>query len=225
MFNLETQLGPGWLTHLESTFNHPKMIALGQYLLKHQTQVVPPFSDIFKAYELVQPEDLKVLILGQDPYPTPGVAHGLAFSYQGKATPASLRVIFKELQRDGFGTRTEANLTDWAKQGVMLLNTVLTTEIGKPYHHSKLGWDILVAKTLEVINRLEQPYVVMAWGMPAKDTITRYIMKTLRRLLLAAPHPMAEQYSGGRIKFTGCGHFSACNTFLEQQGIEPISWN
>lgn len=223
MINLNN-LGPEWYSHLNQVFQDPRMIQLGNYILSKQDVITPPVHLIFKAFELVQPSQLKVLIIGQDPYPTPGVANGLAFSYQGASVPQSLRIIFKELKRDGFGDRQTADLTDWASQGVMLLNTVLTTEHGIPFHHKKLGWDILISRTLQVIHALDHPFVVMAWGAPAKETLKRYIGPKPNRLMLESCHPIAENYSGGKIKFTGCGHFSKCNEFLVENGLSPINW-
>jgi uracil-DNA glycosylase len=218
MINLEQQLGPEWYPLLRPEFEKPATIALGKLLTAaDQTGLLTPKpADIFRAFEYCPPSRLKVLIIGQDPYPGEGVAHGLSFSYRGKSTPASLRIIFKELERSGFGKRTNADLTDWAEQDVMLLNAVLTTTTGVSLAHKNCGWEIITGRTLQIINDLPQKLVVMAWGSSAKDLVMKYIRETDKHLILKCCHPMAEQYSGGQIKFTGNDHFRKTNEFLGQ---------
>lgn len=220
--NLQKHLGPEWYTKLVDLFNHPTMTALDQKIYTIQDRLCPKGENVFRAYELVQPSQLRVLVLGQDPYPSPGVADGLAFSQQNQeGVPVSLQFIFKELVAEGLGTRTNADLTDWASQGVMLLNTVLTTEENKIFAHRNWGWEFLVAHTLKHINSLPQKFVVMAWGAPAQDLVNRYILPTQDHLILKTCHPMAQQYSGNRIKFIGCNHFTKANEHL---GDKAVKW-
>lgn len=225
--NLEQQLGSEWYKLLGPLFSDPSIDALGKLLnLAHQAGVLTPkLEDVFKAYEYVQPSQLKVLIVGQDPYPTPGVAHGLAFSYRGKNIPRSLQIIFEELEREGYGKRTNADLTDWAKQGVMLLNTVLTTVHNVSFAHKDIGWERFTATTLQHINRLTHPHVILAWGTPAQELVRKYIdVDPNYRLILAGCHPMAQQYSGGKIKFVGNKHFTLANEHLILNHGYPINW-
>ena len=208
-----------WLPLLSHVFEHPKIMQLGVMLAYEQSSITPSLDDVFKAFELCPPSKLKVLIIGQDPYPTPGMAHGLSFSTANGKVPASLRIIFKELAHSGW-KRTNPNLTDWAEQGVLLLNTVLTTQKGKIYAHRGIGWEVFVAKVFEQINQLPQRIAVMAWGASAQELAIQYIAPASTRLMLYACHPMAQQYSGGAKMFVGCDHFNRANQFIS----EPINW-
>lgn len=220
--NLQKQLGPEWYAKLDKVFDHPTITTLGQKLELVKDTLCPSLDNVFRAYELVQPSQLRVLVLGQDPYPTPGVADGLAFSYLGKRTmPKSLKIVFNELKAENLGERVKMDLSDWASQGVMLLNTVLTTEENKVYAHRHWGWDLLIAHTLKAINELPQRFVVLAWGTPAQEMVNKYIAPTQNHLILKTCHPMAQDYSGGRIKFIGCNHFTKANEHL---GDKAVKW-
>lgn len=189
----------------------------------------PNLENVFKAYELTQPQDVKCVILGLDPYPTEGNAMGLSFSCANGKTPASLRIIFKELLESGAVTEKRINpdLTDWAEQGVLLLNTVLTTERGKTLAHGAWGWEQFTGETLKYLAECEQPVVFLAWGKNAQKSIEQYVVPNIknqmRKLLLFSYHPAAELY-GGSAKFTGNGHFIKVNEFLESQNLKQICW-
>lgn len=224
MDSFSQQLGIEWYSLLKEEFDKEYMDVLGRRLGSVRDRMTPVLADIFKAYQYVQPSQLKVLIIGQDPYPTPGVAHGLAFSYHGTSIPKSLKIIFDELEAEGYGKRTGADLTDWAKQGVMLLNTVLTTTQGESFAHKNWGWEPFIAATLRKISLLKHPFVVMAWGSPAQDIVRKYIdVDPVERLILTTCHPMAQQYNP-KIKFIGCNHFTKANDHLLNYGLEPVSW-
>jgi uracil-DNA glycosylase len=188
----------------------------------------PNLEDVFKAYELTQPDNVKVCILGLDPYIN-GEAHGLSFSSQKEKIPPSLRIIFKELFESGIlpNKRTNPNLEDWAAQGVLLLNTVLTTERGKTLAHGAWGWEQFTGETLKYLAESENPVVFLAWGKNAQKSIEQYVVPNIRnqmrKLLLFSYHPAAELY-GGSAKFTGNGHFVKANEFLETQKLAPICW-
>lgn len=179
----------------------------------------PKLENVFRAFTLCKPQDLRVIILGQDPYPNG--ADGLAFS--NAVMKPSLRVIFKELDRSGM-RRTKTTLEDWAEQGVLLLNTCLTTETGKTFAHKDWGWEYFTEHVLrDIINKCPYPLVFMAWGTAAKGLIRKYITPKSTRLILESCHPQAENY-GGNNKFTGNNHFAACNEFLTVAGGNPIHW-
>lgn len=217
--NLEELLGSEWYKLLAPLFETEWMTQLGKRITYDRDQLTPDPANIFNAYKYCQPSDLKVLLLGQDPYPGKGVAQGLSFSCRDQK-PASLRIIFKELERSGFGVRTETDLTDWALQGVMLLNTLLTTTVGNTLAHADIGWERFTAYTLRLIDQLPQKIVVFAWGKPAQMQVKANMKSTTEHLILEACHPMAEQYSGGKIKFVGCDHFVKANAHLDS----PIKW-
>lgn len=216
---LKDRLGEEWFEILNPEFDKDYMLKLGTRLVAEK-DVVPSQPEWFKAYEYVQPSKLKVLVLGQDPY-IKGEAMGLAFSSQNGMTP-SLVVMYKELEREYNVWRRQTDLTDWARQGVMLLNTTLTTRFGETGAHKYWGWDLFIAATLRHISTLQHPYVVMAWGASAKEGVRSYLVNP-SSLVLTAFHPQAENYNPAN-KFIGCGHFRKANEFLEQHGIRPIKW-
>jgi uracil-DNA glycosylase len=219
--NIEQQLGAEWYKLLGHLFKKDASIYnLGFILHRTGNRLTPSVDEMFRAYQLCQPSQLRVLILGQDPYPSQGIADGLAFSCKNGVVPSSLRIVFKELERCGYGKRTSPNLSDWARQGVMLLNTVLTTEVGVTFAHKNMGWERFTAATLKIINKLPQKYTVLSWGRPSQDMIDMYIEETEDHKIFRACHPQYEVYSGGKTKFTGCGHFEKSNNFLDQ----PIKW-
>jgi len=189
-------------------------------------KLAPAPEDVFNALHTTRPTDTKVLIIGQDPY-IRGEAHGLAFSSLTKVTP-SLRVIFKELARSGF-PRKNPNLTDWAEQGVLLLNPILTTELGTSLAHKSFGWQEWTTSVVQYLVELEQPLVVMAWGQHARDFwkgVTRRITTDISHVkVFTACHPQAENYPGNGICFTGCNHFVEANEWLKLNGLNPIKWN
>jgi len=181
--------------------------------------IYPDKKNIYRAFELTPLMNVKCVIIGQDPYFNPGEAHGLSFSVQnGCRIPPSLRNIYKELNDDLKIIREGGDLTDWAKQGVLLLNRVLTVREGEPNSHKNIGWlEFTKSAVKEVSNRTE-PVVFLLWGGEARKL--RSLIDS-RHLVLEAPHPSPlSSYRG----FFGCKHFSKCNTFLKENGLDEIDW-
>lgn len=212
---------PNWPLH-ETLYGNSKLWRNLGRTPAHVT--VPKPFDIFTALELTSPQDVKAIIIGQDPYIN-GEAHGLAFSSQLGMTP-SLRVIFDELEQEYSEKRTNPNLTDWAEQGVLLLNTILTTELGLTGAHKNYGWQPFVAEVVRYVINLQNPLVVMLWGGYARnfwsDTMKLVDADTEHIHLLSACHPQAENY--GSCKFTGCNHFRKTNDYLVDHDLKPIKW-
>lgn len=150
----------------------------------------------------------------------------VAFSSILREPPLTLKIVFRELERTGFGLRTNPDLTDWARQGVFLLNTVLTCQEGESLAHQGWGWERFTANTLQAIGRYcQQPYVAMAWGKHAKDHIRKNLLWDAPKTeVLEACHPVAESRSNGRIRFVGCKHFIKANHFLWVNGVTPVNW-
>lgn len=183
--------------------------------------VYPKEENIFKALELTPYDTVKVVILGQDPYHGAGQAHGLSFSVQdGIAIPPSLQNIYKELEDDmGIPISASGNLTKWAKQGVLLLNTVLTVEEGQANSHRGKGWEIFTDTIIAALNDCPRPLVFVLWGKPAQQKAK--MITNSRHLILQAPHPSPlSAYRG----FFGSRPFSRINQFLTDTGQEPIDW-
>jgi len=183
--------------------------------------IYPRNSDIFNAIAYTPFSELKVVIIGQDPYHGPGQAHGLCFSVKpGTAFPPSLINIFRELQNDlGMETPLSGCLEKWARQGVLLLNAILTVEEGKPQSHSKLGWERFTDRIIEEINNRKNGVVFLLWGAFAQKK--GEIIDKKRHYVLHAPHPSPLSANRG---FFGCKHFSKCNEILKGQGERPIDW-
>lgn len=185
--------------------------------------IYPPQEDVFNAFRYTELADVKVVILGQDPYHGPGQAHGLSFSVlPGIKAPPSLVNMYKELEQDipGFVRPNHGYLLSWARQGVLLLNTVLTVEQGNAHSHAHLGWETFTDKVIEAINEHTEGVVFLLWGAHAQKK--GRIIDTKRHHVLKAPHPSPLSAHRG---FLGCGHFSKTNQLLEQQGLTPINWN
>ncbi len=186
-----------------------------------EVRVFPEEKNVFNALELTPFESVKVVILGQDPYHGFGQAHGLSFSVQkGIPLPPSLKNIYKELQEDiGGDLPTEGDLTHWAKQGVLLLNTVLTVEEGNANSHKGMGWERLTNRLIESLNELNHPVIFILWGKPAQDK--EKLITNSNHVILKAPHPSPlSAYRG----FFGSKPFSRVNDILIQQGQTPICW-
>ena len=186
-----------------------------------EVRVFPEEKNVFKALELTPFESVKVVILGQDPYHGFGQAHGLSFSVQkGIPLPPSLKNIYKELQEDiGGELSTEGDLSHWAKQGVLLLNTVLTVEEGNANSHKGKGWERLTNRFIESLNELKHPVIFILWGKPAQNK--EKLIINLNHIILKAPHPSPlSAYRG----FFGSKPFSRVNDILIQQGQTPIRW-
>ena len=185
------------------------------------TKVFPKASDMFNALELTPYEDVKVVILGQDPYHNDGQAHGLCFSVMpGTEIPPSLKNIYKELNTD-LGCRIPNNgyLNYWAEQGVLLLNTVLTVRAHQAFSHRGIGWEQFTDAIIAELNKADRPIVFMLWGRPAQEKAK--MLDNPKHLILKAAHPSPLSASRG---FFGCRQFSQCNSFLEEHGLTPIDW-
>lgn len=186
-----------------------------------KTAVYPASDEIFTAFHLTPLEDVKVVILGQDPYHNPGQAHGLCFSVKPQVEiPPSLVNIYKELHDDlGCETPNHGYLTSWAKQGVLLLNTVLTVQAHKPMSHRGVGWEEFTDAAIRKINEQDRPIVFILWGKPAQEKMK--MLNNPKHLILKAPHPSPLSAFRG---FFGSRPFSQANSFLEKHGEKPIDW-
>lgn len=213
-----------WSLALKDEFNKPYYRDLYRFVKEeYSTKVVyPPADDIFNALHLTPLKDVKVLILGQDPYHNEHQAHGLSFSVlpDQKDIPPSLQNIYKELQEDlGCYIPNNGYLKKWADQGVLMLNTVLTVRAHEPNSHQGRGWEHFTDAIIQAVNQKDEPVVYMLWGKPAQSKIP--MLTNPKHLILKAPHPSPlSAYRG----FFGCKHFSRCNEFLAQNGLEPIDW-
>ncbi|HEY7883449.1 MAG TPA: uracil-DNA glycosylase [Cellvibrionaceae bacterium] len=217
-------LHPHWLHYLAPEFEQPYMRQLKTFLLQQKQQgklVFPPSKQIFNAFNSTPFDEVRVVILGQDPYHGPGQAHGLCFSVApGVPAPPSLQNIFKEIQRDlGHPIPDHGCLQSWAEQGVLLLNATLTVEQARAGSHQRQGWEQFTDRAIEVLNREREGLVFMLWGSYAQKKGS--IIDSGKHLVLKSPHPSPlSAYRG----FIGNGHFSAANRYLQQQGLQPIDW-
>jgi uracil-DNA glycosylase len=214
------EIGNNWDNLLSDQWQQPYYKDLRNFLKAEYNNhtVYPPKDDIFNALKLTPYENVKVVILGQDPYHGVGQAHGLAFSVQyGIPAPPSLVNIFKEIP---IVNRPSGNLTNWAEQGVLLLNTVLTVRTGCPNSHKGKGWEILTDRIIALLNQREQPIVFMLWGNNAKAKAG--LIDETKHLVLKAAHPSPlSAYNG----FFGCRHFDKANDFLRMCGQSEIDWS
>ncbi len=216
-------LGNSWDGLLKTEFEKDYYKNLRKQLAaEYRTRkIYPDMYDIFNALRYTPYEEVKAVILGQDPYHGEGQAHGLCFSVKaGVQMPPSLKNIFKELSDDlGVPPAENGELTRWAKQGVLLLNTVLTVREGSPNSHRPLGWEIFTDRVIELLNDAEHPMVFILWGANAKAK--RSLLTNPKHLILTAAHPSPlSAYNG----FFGCRHFSKTNEFLVKNGRTPIEW-
>ena len=216
-------IGNSWDNLLKEEFQKEYYQVLRKNLAQeYKTQTIyPAMENIFNALKYTSFEDVKVLLLGQDPYHGPNQAHGLCFSVQkGVDKPPSLKNMFKELESDlGIKVPSHGCLTDWAKQGVLLLNTVLTVREGEPNSHKKLGWTIFTDKIIELLNEREDPVIFVLWGRNAIDKLP--LITNTNHYVLTAAHPSPLSASRG---FLGCKHYSKINNILASIGKEPIDW-
>ena len=212
-----------WLTALGGEFHKPYYRQLFEFVKNeyNTTVIFPPAQDIFNAFHLTPLKDVKVVILGQDPYHNNGQAHGLSFSVQkGVDIPPSLVNIYKELHDDlGCTIPNHGCLTKWAEQGVLMLNTVLTVRAHQANSHRGIGWEEFTDAAILALNSQDRPIVFILWGAPAQRK--KRMLTNPKHLILEAPHPSPlAAYRG----FFGSKPFSQTNAFLEKNGIEPIDW-
>ena len=215
-------LEKNWSEILTSRFTQEYKKELFSWLeQEYATKTVfPPKEKVFNALNLVPVNDVKVVIIGQDPYHVFGQADGLAFSCHNGTPQPSLRNIFKEISSDlGYSMSSSTDLTPWAKQGVMLLNTSLTVIEHLPASHSNKLWHKFTTEIVKILNELNQPIVFMLWGNHAKSFLP--LLNNSNHLVLQSAHPSPFSAHSG---FFGCKHFSKCNNFLMQHGLTPIDW-
>lgn len=213
-----------WLTELGQEFAKPYYKELYQFVLDeyNTTQVFPPADDIFNAFHLTPLSQVKVVIIGQDPYHNVGQAHGLCFSVKPEVDiPPSLVNIYKELHEDlGCFIPDNGYLVKWASQGVLMLNTVLTVRAKQANSHKGKGWEIFTDRIIELLNQRQEPMVFLLWGANAKAK--QSLITNPNHLVLTAAHPSPFSAFSG---FFGCRHFSQCNDFLEAHGQGRIQWD
>lgn len=221
---MKVAIEPSWLAVLKEDFTKPyfKQLVLHLKTEKQQKKIIYPTGKlIFNAFDFTPFQQVKVVILGQDPYHGPGQAHGLSFSVPpGVAPPPSLVNIFKELQRDiGLAIPTHGDLSCWARQGVFLLNASLTVRQGEPMSHAQIGWATFTDKVISILSEKREKLVFMLWGKFAKEKSA--LIDSTKHLILTSAHPSPLSAHQG---FMGCGHFSATNQYLVKNGIDPIDW-
>lgn len=212
-----------WLPALQDEFKKPYYAELYKKVMEEykQTQVFPPADDIFNAFHFTPLSEVKVVIIGQDPYHNVGQAHGLCFSVKPEVDiPPSLVNIYKELHDDlNCYIPDNGYLEKWAKQGVLMLNSVLTVRAHQANSHQGMGWEKFTDAVIKAVNDQDRPIVYMLWGRPAQNKAKS--VNNPKHLLLKAPHPSPLSAHRG---FFGCKHFSQANEYLKKNGIEPIDW-
>ena len=215
-------IGNSWDNILKKDFESESYQTLRRFLAEEYRShtVYPNMHDIFNALKHTAFEDVKVVIIGQDPYHGPNQAHGMCFSVlPGVDTPPSLVNIFKEIKSDLGIDNTNPYLIKWAEQGVLLLNTVLTVRAGQANSHKGKGWEILTDSIIRHLNKSETPIVYLLWGANARSK--KQLITNPNHLILETVHPSPlSAYNG----FFGCKHFSRCNAFLTKHGLKPINW-
>ncbi len=217
-------LEPGWLAQLQDEFDKPYMQTLKAFLREQKRSgktVYPPGKEMFAAFNATPFSSVRVVILGQDPYHGPGQAHGLCFSVRPHvAVPPSLGNIYRELQDDlGIAPVSHGCLLPWARQGVLLLNSVLSVEHGQAASHQGQGWEDFTDAVIKAINGRCENVVFLLWGAYAQRKGAA--IDSSRHCILKAPHPSPLSAHRG---FMGCGHFSEANAYLQSAGLAPIDW-
>ena len=217
-------LEESWLEVLAPEFDKPYMLELRQFLVEERKRVAvyPPGREMFNALDSTPFHDVRVVILGQDPYHGPGQAHGLCFSVRrGVRPPPSLVNIFRELHSElGVPMPNHGELTAWASQGVLLLNTVLSVRARQAQSHANRGWETFTDQIIRALDQRRDGLVFVLWGAAAGRKAA--MVDARRHLVLRAPHP--SPFSAGR-GFFGCGHFARINTHLQGLGLTPIDWS
>ena len=217
-----------WAPHLRDEFDRPYMRRLRGYLADEESEsrIFPKPESIFEALDETTPDEVKVVILGQDPYDKPDLAHGLAFSTLNRKRPPSLSKIFAEVERnmDKSVPKDSNCLTPWARQGVLLLNRALTVRSGKAEKHLGKGWECFTDKVVETISENCEHVVFLLWGEPAQQV--RYLIDSERHKILCSEHPSSRSRLGRSEKqrLKGSKHFSQANEYLAAHGVEPINW-
>lgn len=223
---MSAALEPGWLAVLEEEFEKDYMIKLKSFLQEEKQKgatVYPKGADIFNALNTTPFDEVKVVILGQDPYHGVDQAHGLSFSVQrGVTVPPSLKNIYKELETDipGFKTPNHGHLTHWAEQGVLLLNATLTVRASEAGSHQNRGWEIFTDQIIKALSQKREHLVFLLWGRYAQQKAALIDQKKHYVLTAAHPSPFSA-YNG----FFGSNHFSKANQLLVQNNLKPIDWN
>ena len=208
------------LSDIPKTEYFQNLINFLNFQAREKKTIYPPKGQWFKAFELTQFKDVKVVILGQDPYHNPEQAQGMSFSVpKGVSLPPSLKNIFQEIQTDLGINNQSGDLTSWANQGVLLLNSVLTVEKNQPASHAGKGWEKFTDYVIELINKEKENVVFMLWGAYAQKKALN--IDSNRHLILESPHPSPFSAHKG---FFGCQHFSKTNNYLKINNIDPINW-
>lgn len=220
----QIRLEPSWKAHLSPEFQSDRMVRLRSFLqseIAAGKTVFPPPGLFFSALNIVPFDSVKVVILGQDPYHGPGQAHGLSFSVRdGVRPPPSLLNIYKELHADlGCPIPKTGDLTPWAEQGVLLLNSVLSVLANSPGSHRNRGWEQFTDRIIALLSEQRENLVFMLWGAYAQSKIP--LINAQRHCILKAPHPSPLSAHAG---FFGCKHFSKANQYLDEHGLSPIHW-
>jgi uracil-DNA glycosylase len=215
-----------WLKLLQEEFEKPYIKGLEAFLageVRSGAVVYPPFELIFNAFCQTPFDQVKVVIMGQDPYHGPGQAHGLSFSVpKGVPAPPSLQNIFKEIKADlGIAPPNHGCLIDWARQGVLLLNATLTVRAHEAKSHHGQGWEVFTDRVVQLLCTRKDPIVFLLWGKSAYDKFQHIGSNAAHHLILTAPHPSPFSAHTG---FLGCRHFSKTNEFLSKVGKTPIDW-
>lgn len=218
-----------WNDFINKELSEPYMVKLRAFIEQERKygNIFPGPREIFGAFQYFDPEQTRVVIIGQDPYPTKGDAHGLAFSSLGSKRPYSLQIIFKELydsysEMDSKLMENEQinYLASWANQGVLLLNTVLTVREGKPKSHAGVGWETFTQKVIDYLLSFDKQIIWCLWGKDAQKTMIGKV--TGKNIILMADHPAATRYGG---QFLGCKHFLLINQLLVENNEMPINWS
>ncbi len=216
-------LNRNWKIELKEEMEKEYFLSLMSFVNKKYSEktIYPPKDEIFSAYNYTDFDKVKVVILGQDPYHGKGQGHGLAFSVkEGVKVPPSLRNIYKELKNEfSYRIPNNGNLLPWAKEGVFLLNSVLTVEEGRAHSHKKIGWERFTDKTIELLSEKRESLVFILWGNAAIEK--EKLINQRKHLILKGVHPSPLSASRG---FFGNNHFIKCNEYLEKKGIRKINW-
>lgn len=216
-------IGNDWDFALGDEFNEDYFLKISDFIEDEYSSktIYPPYDEIFNAFKLTPLCNVKVVILGQDPYHEKGQAHGLAFSTpEGRPIPRSLKNIFKEINAEyGYDIPESGCLEKWAQQGVFMLNTVLTVEDGNANSHSKCGWQTFTDNVIKILNDQDQPIVFLLWGKQAEKK--KELITNDNHLVLITSHPSPFSARRG---FFGCNHFKLANEFLKEKGIDEINW-